>query len=712
MKTSPSVRVAAVAAILAVFLINGPAYGQPILSIDFNDRGQSASTTMPGFDAFEITTTAGTGAQSNATVRPVGAYTVTVASSGSGITYDDRLRPDPQDGGDFTQSLLLRDFVFCGSATSGTGLDITIDGLESNQVYLVRIWSFDVSSTGNRVSDWSVNGTLLQADYVFNGANPPTDNTQNVFTMKAVATDQGRLLIQGRRDAATASAGSVFVNALQLEVAPPDPPVFIEHPADTTVYEGENVILNTMVSGTAPIDFQWYAAGMPIVDATNHTLILGKLSVGAHGPYSVTISNLVGVETSFEANVLVNPVTDIANALLAYWPLDELTEATPDASGNGNVLLATNMFATNVVTGQRANALYFESTNTMLIGDVTVSATLPASSHPAYSVAMWVKGSFSNQLDRRVFSESSTTNQQPLLNIGTHNQAANGAVDIFIRNDNGGNPVNHRHSTRMAFDDTWHHIAWVDDRGFARLYVDGVLDATDFTYARGELTATTLTLGGILRADPSHWFTGAIDDTAVWGRPLSAHEVQYVMLLGAEPYPLDVIDLLPELPADTAVNEGRSVTLRCGLYGQGAAYQWYFGDQIIEGATQPALTLASALPDNAGNYLVVATGPNNSITSRVATLTVVPPPTNVMLTAEAIVPPAPGSDTFALNVPTIIGYSYTLEFADQLTMPASNIVWTAVMGAAVQGDGNPQSLSDTNATAPWRYYRLRMTPIP
>ena len=39
--------------------------------------------------------------------------------------------------------------------------------------------------------------------------------------------------------------------------------------------------------------------------------------------------------------------------------------------------------------------------------------------------------------------------------------------------------VGHRLSNGIAFDDTWHHIAWVDRDGDASLYLDGARDATD-----------------------------------------------------------------------------------------------------------------------------------------------------------------------------------------------------------------------------------------
>ena len=87
---------------------------------------------------------------------------------------------------------------------------------------------------------------------------------------------------------------------------------------------------------------------------------------------------------------------------------------------------------------------------------------------------MWVKGGPQN--DRRVFSEGSTANNNPLFNMETHSSATpTGQFAAYIRPDTG-TPLNHPLSQAEPFDDTWHHIAWVDENGTARLYVDGHLD--------------------------------------------------------------------------------------------------------------------------------------------------------------------------------------------------------------------------------------------
>ena len=124
----------------------------------------------------------------------------------------------------------------------------------------------------------------------------------------------------------------------------------------------------------------------------------------------------------------------------------------------------------------------------------------------------------------RVFSEGSTTDGNPLFNLGTQNAGATGQFDVYIRPTGMG----HTYSVAEPFDDTWHHIAWVDENGAARLYVDGVLDGGDFNYTRATLALDTTSIGGILRAAPSHFFTGQIDDVRIYNRALSLDEIAWL----------------------------------------------------------------------------------------------------------------------------------------------------------------------------------------
>jgi len=88
-----------------------------------------------------------------------------------------------------------------------------------------------------------------------------------------------------------------------------------------------------------------------------------------------------------------------------------------------------------------------------------------------------------------------------------------------------GASTGHQFSNGEAFDDTWHHVAWVDNDGILDLYIDGVFDKQFDHSAIGAFTPDTTTIGGILRGSDCCNFTGNIDDVAIWDEALSENDI-------------------------------------------------------------------------------------------------------------------------------------------------------------------------------------------
>ena len=174
--------------------------------------------------------------------------------------------------------------------------------------------------------------------------------------------------------------------------------------------------------------------------------------------------------------------------------------------------------------GRSGGAIRFDGSDDYV--DVRATSFLPAYNRPAYTVAMWVKGLPQN--DKRVYSEGSSRNNSPLFTIGTDRTGNTGKVDIFIRTDGGSTIVSHRLSSGIAFDGEWHHIAWVDEGGRAALYIDGARDPQNFDYSQSALSLDITSIGSVLRSSACCFFSGSIDDVAVWDTALTAAEVTTV----------------------------------------------------------------------------------------------------------------------------------------------------------------------------------------
>jgi len=295
--------------------------------------------------------------------------------------------------------------------------------------------------------------------------------------------------------------------------------------------------------------------------------------------------------------------------LVAYWPMDELQEGdteTPDLA-NGYHLTLVNMDASAVVEGHRGNALTFDGFSGFLYRDVEANPSpgLPLSANPQRTIAMWVRGFGAGQNDRRMFSESSTVNNNPLYNLGTANNGNDGTLDLYIRGTNGTVGVNHLRSTGQPLDGDWHHLVVTDNNGSVTVYIDGEVDRT-LTYTPQVIDANILSLGAIRRAADSHWFTGELDDVAVWNRILTPAEVVEVMENGfAQPIPaaIAISPTAPHLQGDRVV-----LTVHAFAGGEEITYQWQRNGANLPGAIERNLVIANLNSETAGAYTVLVNG--------------------------------------------------------------------------------------------------------
>lgn len=337
-------------------------------------------------------------------------------------------------------------------------------------------------------------------------------------------------------------------------------PAFVAQPQGVTnLMAGDSVTLAAQVIGTRPFTYEWRRNNSPMAGANSLSLTVSNFSQANAGDYTLVVRNSANSATSQVARLSISaPMPpNLTNAMVAYWPLNEVQGTkTPDLV-NGYDMELENMTIADLTAGKWGQAMRFDNVRKTLLRRINrPGEELPIYQHPNFTVSLWVNGE-SNQSDRRVFSEGSTKNTQPLFNLGTHNTGADGTVDSYIRTDTGSTSGDHRHSTGTAFDSSWHHIAYVQREvgGVmqAVLYIDGTLDEVTLGPVR-PLTMDTTTIGGILRASASAWFTGLIDDVALWKRALSAEEIEKLFTEGTPTppsrlQPLAIAKFYPNLPA-------------------------------------------------------------------------------------------------------------------------------------------------------------------
>lgn len=410
--------------------------------------------------------------------------------------------------------------------------------------------------------------------------------------------------------------------------------------------------------GNRPLNMQWYRGVEPILGANGPTLTLSNLTVADSDTYTVEVQNLDGVTSaSAELTVLPDPPPEVQRGLISYWPLDEVTGSGQDNLVtldlySRNDLRLVNLGAGNLVPGVFGSALMFDGVlqHAYRVGGV------PIYNYPAFSLAMWINVNGVGQSDRRFFAESSTVNNNPLFCFGTHASGADARIRVYIRNDAGGVLVD-RYTSKAPLDGAWHHFVWTETNGQARLYIDGELDLTDFTYSRGALTLNQTVLGAIVRAAISHWCAGRLDEVALWNRVLTWTEIQEVRTQGLPPPTGAVAPQIIQHPVSQSVLTGGRVTFSVLAGGTAPLlFQWRKDGAGLPGQTNEVLRLTNVALADAGAYEVVVANVAGSVTSQVATLTVrvrPPPPEGLAIDFNHIGFETPGDtepgfDSFAL----------------------------------------------------------------
>ena len=256
----------------------------------------------------------------------------------------------------------------------------------------------------------------------------------------------------------------------------------------------------------------------------------------------------------------------LTNDLVSHWPLDAVQGTkTPDVVSGYDMDL-NNLTVTNLVMGYASNCFSFVNSNRTLLSRVHAPTdALPINKHAAFTISLWINAVGAGQADLRFFSEGNTTLSDPLFNLGTHSTAADNSVDLYFRQS--GEEVAHLRTVGQPLDGTWHHFAFVQQAdGERAIYIDGVLDGLAIPPKRPQIAwnFNDTTIGGILRASPSHWITGLIDEVAVWKRVLSAEEINDVRLngvpsIGNTVQPLEIKSFTADF---AAVAQGDRVTLR------------------------------------------------------------------------------------------------------------------------------------------------------
>lgn len=97
-------------------------------------------------------------------------------------------------------------------------------------------------------------------------------------------------------------------------------PEIVSGPTGVSVFEGSEIRLSVVATGTTPLAYQWFKNGEPVEGGTSSTLVLSDTTAAMSGDYSVTVSNVAGEASTDPVTVTIRQPVD-PNLLQELWSL-------------------------------------------------------------------------------------------------------------------------------------------------------------------------------------------------------------------------------------------------------------------------------------------------------------------------------------------------------------------------------------------------------
>jgi hypothetical protein len=231
--------------------------------------------------------------------------------------------------------------------------------------------------------------------------------------------------------------------------------------------------------------------------------------------------------TAAPIEVATLPTGSLSNGLVAHWRFDEgVGYVANDSSGNGRSGFAAGQ-AWSWVPGQFAGAMHFSGADYLSVGGMPRAT-------PSYSVSAWVliqPSELGAPIANIVSTETLGGGWALFATLG-----GGGQQSYVFRYASYGGPGYVVATCTCVVPGVWTHLAGVVDADAATvtLYVGGVATTVPTGGATILPGSTVLDIARSAELSPIFPLTGAIDDVAIYARPLVAQEVA---ALSVEPAP-------------------------------------------------------------------------------------------------------------------------------------------------------------------------------
>lgn len=465
------------------------------------------------------------------------------------------------------------------------------------------------------------------------------------------------------------------------------PPVISVQPKSVAFMEGRAATFSILASGESPLSYQWRRNGSTIGGATSPSLTRNNISIaGDAGLYDVVVTNIAGSITSSVATLTVVASNSAPTAYeaklrqlnpIAYWRLGE-TNGSPNAYDYWGGNIAANQSVIQEVPGPRAPDFSgIEATNNAAQYDGFSAETSTTESlmnnRAQFSIIGWFNAA--GAIGQRV----GLFGQNDVCEFGFHGNGPDGLAQIGIFTPRGSAFLNQSN----MFPNVWYLVAAIGDGTNVSLRLISTNGGGGFQVLQANTAHAATTNygssgfpfrmggGGILDAT-GNYFTGLIDEVAVFSRALSVGELSDLFgaaLLGGALPPG-----IASSSGDLTLYAGRTATFQVSAVGTAPSFRWRSNGVPVSdggnlwGSTTPTLTITNVTAANQAAYDVVVTNVVGAVTSA-------PPATLKVIT------PVPGSYEAVIIAANPIAYYRLSETND----PSSGAVINADYWGGLNG---------------------------
>jgi hypothetical protein len=411
---------------------------------------------------------------------------------------------------------------------------------------------------------------LLSYQWRFNGTNISGATGPNYTLVSVQLTNAGNYSV-----VVTNFAGTVTSAVATLTVL--TPPSIVTQPQSRTNSLGTSATFSVVATGTAPLMYQWQFNGTDIPAATGADYTLGSAQVTNVGDYSVAITNLAGGVTSAVASLtVVVPSTNAVDLMPAQkvWKYFPGVSAAP-ANDVGDHIWTEPLYNDAAWTAG-AQLLYIEN-DALTNPEGFVKTTLLPGAAPYQTYYFRTHFTYSAPLSGVVLTATFMLDDGAVIYL-------NGFEAARVRMPAGAVTFDTLANTNVA-------NAVVEN---ANIPIEHLLD--------GDNVLAVEVHQSVMQSGPSP------SRDIVWGMKLAT---------------LAIITQPESQMAAVGDSASFDVAAACA---DPLSYQWRFNGTDISGATDTNYALVGVQATNAGNYSVVVTSFAGSVTSSVATLTVIAPP--------------------------------------------------------------------------------------